>query len=116
MRPLGLLKEVTNSYIWITLADNLCNLGKLSNFLSLSSYKKKPKKGDLSEADRDFNRTLSRERICIEHVNRRLKIFKLLAQRYRNRRRRYGLRFNLIAALYNYELNLAEDWQQNTAI
>ncbi|MEA5464895.1 CHAT domain-containing protein, partial [Leptothoe sp. PORK10 BA2] len=38
MRPLGLLKEVTNSYIWITLADNLCNLGKLSNFLSLSSY------------------------------------------------------------------------------
>ncbi|MEA5464607.1 hypothetical protein VB741_12800, partial [Leptothoe sp. PORK10 BA2] len=39
MRPLGLLKEVTNSYIWITLADNLCNLGKLSNFLSLSSYK-----------------------------------------------------------------------------
>jgi hypothetical protein len=26
-----------------------------------------------------------------------------LAERYRNRRRRFGLRCNLIAALYNYE-------------
>jgi hypothetical protein len=31
------------------------------------------------------------------------KIFRILAQRYRNRRRRFGLRCNLIAALYNYE-------------
>ena len=69
--------------------------------------KKKPKHDELSETERDDNRTLGRERICIEHVNRRVKIFKVLAQRYRNRRRRYGLRFNLIAALYNYELNLA---------
>ena len=41
----------------------------------------------------------------LEHINRRFKIFKILAERYRNRRRRYGLRCNLIAALYNYELN-----------
>ncbi|MBD2002270.1 IS5/IS1182 family transposase, partial [Trichocoleus sp. FACHB-40] len=27
--------------------------------------------------------------------------------RYRNRRKRFGLRFNLIAGLYNYELRLA---------
>jgi len=39
-----------------------------------------------------------------EHINRRFKIFRILAERYRNRRRRYGLRCNLIAALYNYEL------------
>ncbi|MEM9817187.1 MAG: transposase family protein, partial [Cyanobacteria bacterium P01_D01_bin.6] len=57
--------------------------------------------------ERDYNRTLGKERIWVEHVNRRVKIFRILAQRYRNRRRRYGLRFNLIAALYNYELNLA---------
>ncbi|MEG3991611.1 IS5/IS1182 family transposase, partial [Microcoleus sp. S28C3] len=25
--------------------------------------------------------------------------------RYRNRRRRFGLRFNLIAGIYNYELS-----------
>lgn len=34
-----------------------------------------------------------------------LKIFRILAERYRNRRRRFGLRFNLIAGIYNYELN-----------
>jgi len=68
---------------------------------------KKPKQGELSEAARDYNHALGKERIWVEHVNRRVKIFRILAQRYRNRRRRYGLRFNIIAALYNYELNLA---------
>lgn len=68
---------------------------------------KKPRNGELSDSDREYNRALGRERICIEHVNRRLKIFKVLALRYRNRRRRYGLRFNLIAALCNHERSLS---------
>ena len=67
---------------------------------------KKPKNGELSESDREYNQALGSERVCIEHVNRRLKVFKILALRYRNRRRRYGLRFNLIAALYNHERSL----------
>jgi hypothetical protein len=29
-----------------------------------------------------------------------------LSERYRNRRKRFGLRLNLIAGLYNYELKL----------
>ena len=33
-----------------------------------------------------------------------LKIFRILSERYRNRRKRFGLRFNLIAAIYNMEL------------
>jgi len=67
---------------------------------------KKPQGGSLSAADKAKNRELAVERIGIEHVNRRLKIFRILAERYRNRRRRYGLRCNLIAALYNFELSL----------
>ncbi|MEL7406845.1 MAG: IS5/IS1182 family transposase, partial [Cyanobacteria bacterium J06558_2] len=35
-----------------------------------------------------------------------LKIFRILAQPYRNRRRRFGLRFNLIAGLYNCGIDL----------
>lgn len=66
---------------------------------------KKPKGADLSQAQRQANRTLAQERIVVEHVNRCLKIFRILAERYRNRRRRFGLRFNLIAGIYNYELN-----------
>lgn len=69
--------------------------------------KKKPKGGKLSATDKRYNRTLAQQRVVAEHVNRRLKIFKILSERYRNRRRRFGLRCNLIAALYNYELALA---------
>lgn len=65
--------------------------------------KKKPRGGQLSREDKLYNRTLARERVVIEQVNRCLKIFRILAERYRNRRRRFELRCNLIAALYNYE-------------
>ncbi|MCL6230401.1 IS5/IS1182 family transposase, partial [Acinetobacter sp. ANC 5581] len=34
-----------------------------------------------------------------EHVNGKLKIFRILAERYRNRRKRMCLRLNLIAAI-----------------
>lgn len=68
--------------------------------------KKKPKTRELSTLEKDYNRALAKERISIEHINRRLKIFKIFGDRYRNRRRRYGLRCNLLAAIYNYELNI----------
>ncbi|MDE3017316.1 MAG: IS5/IS1182 family transposase, partial [Pseudomonadota bacterium] len=42
----------------------------------------------------------------IENVIRFLKRFHILTDRYRNRRKRFGLRFNLIAAIYNQELKL----------
>ena len=64
---------------------------------------KKPRGGKLTRQQKVYNRQLARERVVIEHVNRSLKIFRILAERYRNRRRRFGLRCNLIAALYNYE-------------
>ncbi len=70
--------------------------------------KKKPRGGQLSREDKAYNRTLARDRVVIEQVNRCLKIFRILAERYRNRRRRFGLRCNLIAALYNYEQSQAQ--------
>ena len=68
---------------------------------------KKPPKKSLSLSRKEYNRELARQRIYIEHVIRCLKIFRILAQPYRNRRRRFGLRFNLIAGLYNFGLDLA---------
>lgn len=65
---------------------------------------KKPKGKSLDLNERRSNRDLACRRVIAEHVNRRLKIFRILAECYRNRRRRVGLRFNLIAGLYNYEL------------
>jgi len=65
--------------------------------------KKKTKKTPLSKEEKANNKQLARERILVEHINRKLKIFKILALPYRNRRRRYGLRANLISGIYNFE-------------
>ena len=67
---------------------------------------KKPRRAKLDKAERQHNRLLARLRVVAEHVNRKLKTFRILAERYRNRRRRVGLRFNLIAAIINFELAL----------
>jgi hypothetical protein len=67
---------------------------------------KKPRGGKLTKEQKQYNRQLNRLRIVVEHINRRLKIFKILSYRYRNRHRRFGLRSNLIAGIYNYELAL----------
>ena len=67
---------------------------------------KKSKYHPLTQKEKQSNRTLARKRILIEHIFRRLKIFRILSERYRNRRKRFALRFNLIAAIYNLELNL----------
>lgn len=70
--------------------------------------KKKPRGGQLTAEDKAYNRQLARERVGVEHVNRRLKVFRILSERYRNRRKRFGLRCNLIAALYNFERSLVQ--------
>ena len=71
-------------------------------------HKKKRKGAQLSQADLQMNRDLERVRCICEHIIGRLKVFRILAERYRNRRKRFGLRFNLIAGLYNYELRLSQ--------
>ena len=52
-----------------------------------------------------YNQEINKRRIGIEHVFGSLKTFKILAERYRNRGKRLGLRFNLIAGIYNLELS-----------
>ena len=69
--------------------------------------KKNTKNHKLSKEDKRVNRLLAVKRVFNEHVNGVIKIFKIIAEKYRNRRRRFGLRFNLIAGIYNFELNCA---------
>ena len=68
--------------------------------------KKKTKKNPLTKADKLNNRMLSSQRVTNENAIGSIKRFKIVSDRYRNRRKRFGLRFNLIAAIYNLELNL----------
>lgn len=66
--------------------------------------KKKTKKIPLTKEDKKSNRKLSSLRALNENVIGMLKRFKIIADKYRNRRKRFGLRFNLIAGIYNHEL------------
>jgi transposase len=66
---------------------------------------KKSKYHPLTKKEKQRNRALARKRILIEHIFRKLKVFRILSERYRNRRKRFALRFNLIAAIYNLELH-----------
>jgi transposase len=91
------------------MATHICCLGDLG-YLGLVHLHanaqtpfRKSKLHPLTPEQKAFNRQLSRQRICIEHVIARLKVFRILSERYRNRRSRFGLRFNLIAAIYNRE-------------
>ena len=66
--------------------------------------KKKSKYHKLTKQEKRYNRMLSSERVMVENVLSWLKRFHILTDRYRNRRKRFGLRFNLIAGIHNYEL------------
>jgi hypothetical protein len=62
---------------------------------------KKSKLCPLTPEQKQQNRTLSSCRITVENVIRTLKRFRILSSTYRNRRKRFGLRLNLIAAIVN---------------
>jgi hypothetical protein len=66
--------------------------------------KKRSKKKPLTKEDKAFNRSVSSERVANEHAIGFVKRFKIISERYRNRRKRFGLRFNLISGLCNYEI------------
>ncbi len=66
--------------------------------------KKRSKKHPLNKEDKKRNTDLSKKRVLVENVIGMLKRFKIISDRYRNRRKRFGLRLNLLAGLHNYEL------------
>ncbi len=71
---------------------------------------KKRKLTLLTKEQKKQNKQLASDRVFSENVNAQLKRFKIIADRYRNRRKRFGLRFNLIAGLYNFELEACVDF------
>lgn len=66
--------------------------------------RKKSKKRPLTCADKTYNRAVSSERMAVENAIGFLKRFNIIADRYRNRRKRFGLRFNLIAGICNFDM------------
>lgn len=94
-------------------------LPKNTNYLADSGYQgiaklyaqafipfKKSKGGELLTLCKQANQYLAKCRILVEHKIGLIKLFKIVAQRYRNRRQRYDLRMKLFAGLFNFELKL----------
>ncbi len=53
------------------------------------------KRQSFTRDENQMNRDISSKRALNENVIGRLKRFKILSNKYRNRRKRFGLRFNL---------------------
>ena len=73
--------------------------------LNVMLPKKRTKKNPLSEEDKKRNRLIASKRLLNEHISGRIKRFRILAERYRNRRKRFDLRFSLIAGICNFEMS-----------
>jgi len=69
--------------------------------------KKKTKKQPLTKEDKANNRRINSQRVKVEHTNCRLKRFHIIADTYRNRRRRFGLRVTLLCGLHNFESGIS---------
>ena len=65
--------------------------------------KKRSMKHPLSKQERKNNWEISKKRIFVEHAIRFVKRFRILSERYRNRRSRFALRFSLIAGICNVD-------------
>ena len=64
---------------------------------------KRSKKIPLTEEQKQHNKTVASERMKIEHVFAKLKIFNILSSVYRNFQKKLHLRFNIISGIYNMQ-------------
>jgi len=68
--------------------------------LPLKSRKTKP----LTKKEKKQNLKLSKSRVMVEHVIGKIKVFRIMAERYRNRREKHSQRMKIICGIYNFEL------------
>ncbi|WP_339043802.1 transposase family protein [Cardinium endosymbiont of Tipula unca] len=68
---------------------------------------KSSKKHPLCAEKKTYNQVLASQRVLVEHKIRSIKVFKIIGNRYRNKRKRYDLKFNIVAGLVNLQNGLS---------
>jgi hypothetical protein len=68
--------------------------------------KKSSKNHKLNEREKAYNKRLARKRVVIEHINAKIKTFKIMAYPSLNHCRRHLLRMSLICGIINFELRI----------
>ena len=74
-----------------------------NSLIPIKGSKHKP----LTEEAKAYNHNLSKRRIVIENINRRIKRFDIFSDTYRNKRKRHGLRMTIICAIHNMDLQIS---------
>jgi DDE superfamily endonuclease len=64
---------------------------------------KKPKGGELTEEEKEYNRGLSSFRVAVEHRIGRTKRFRIVSDRFRNPLRTHHTKISIVAGLVNIE-------------
>lgn len=64
---------------------------------------KKPKRGELTDDEKEYNRGLSGFRVKVEHRIGRTKRYKIVSDRFRNPLRTHGTKISIVAGLVNLE-------------
>jgi len=68
---------------------------------------KATKNKPLDKEEKEYNHALSKIRVKVENILAQIKIFKIMSDRYRNKRKRYGVKFNIIAGIVNMKNGFA---------
>jgi hypothetical protein len=61
----------------------------------------------LDKEEKEYNHALSRYRVIVENIIGDIKTFKILSDRYRNKRKRYGIKFHIISGIVNLKNGFA---------
>ncbi|HGR1983865.1 TPA: transposase, partial [Streptococcus pneumoniae] len=78
--------------------------GPMKIYPQAQTPRKSSKLKPLTAEDKACNHALSKERSKVENIFAKVETFKMFSTTYRNHRKRFGLRMNLIAGIINHEL------------
>jgi hypothetical protein len=81
-------------------------MGITNLYSNIEIPKKNSKNHKLTDEGKKENQAKASRRIFVEHINAKIKTFQILKQKYRNRRKRYNLRVNLICGLINFDRDM----------
>lgn len=74
---------------------------------------KASKNHPLTEEQKKYNTELAKQRIRIEHINRRCKIFRIVKDVYRGKHKKFNRNWNLVAMLVNFSYDIC--YEENAA-
>ena len=91
--------------------ENVLDLGYLgvqNDFPTVKSvclpFRKKRKKGELSDEEKKHNRKHSKLRVIVEHTVSRIKKFGIMGTKFRNKLRRYDHASDIVSGLINFRI------------